>query len=85
MGKKLEAPPEHPNTRKLLGTFTAPSGLAIGEPYADRRIADPRHKGKGLEAGVWRSVLGWRSDFSLPAPGPSRAPSSYPPRAACVR
>jgi len=54
MGKKLEAPPEHPNTRKLLGTFTAPSGLAIGEPYADRRIADPRHKGKGLEAGVWR-------------------------------
>ena len=55
MGKKAPgAPPEHPNTRKLLGTFTAPSGLAIGELYSDRRIADPRHKGKGLAAGVWR-------------------------------
>ena len=55
MGKKAPgAPPEHPNTRKLPGTFTAPSGLAIGEPYADRRITDPRHKGKGLQVGVWR-------------------------------
>lgn len=56
MGKKLEAPPEHPNTRKLLGTFTAPSGLCIGDVYSDRRISDPRHKGKGLAAGVWRGV-----------------------------
>lgn len=56
MGKKLSAPPEHPNTRKLLGTFTAPSGLAIGDPYSDRRVADARHKGKGTAAGLWRGA-----------------------------
>jgi hypothetical protein len=55
MGKKFEAPPEHPGTRKLLGVFNAFTGLAIGDPYSDRRIVDPRHKGKGLVVGHWRS------------------------------
>lgn len=63
MGKKLEAPPEHPNTRKLTGTFTAPSGLAIGDPYSDRRVADSRHKGKGLAVGLWRCVREYISTF----------------------
>eukprot|EP00285_Hemiselmis_virescens_P013535 CAMPEP_0173391176 /NCGR_PEP_ID=MMETSP1356-20130122/17634_1 /TAXON_ID=77927 ORGANISM="Hemiselmis virescens, Strain PCC157" /NCGR_SAMPLE_ID=MMETSP1356 /ASSEMBLY_ACC=CAM_ASM_000847 /LENGTH=254 /DNA_ID=CAMNT_0014348747 /DNA_START=188 /DNA_END=948 /DNA_ORIENTATION=- len=55
MGKKLEAPEENPGTRKLVGAFTAPPPLCIGEPYNDRRVVDGRSKGKGLAAGTFKA------------------------------
>ena len=54
-GKKLEAPEENPGTRKLIGVFTAPPPGCIGEPFNDRMIVDPRHKGKGVSSGRYRA------------------------------
>ena len=53
MGKKFEATPENPKTKFLIGCFSAPPGLCIGDVYTDSRISDPRHKGKGFGMGLW--------------------------------
>mmetsp|Transcript_10145 Transcript_10145/g.24822 ORF Transcript_10145/g.24822 Transcript_10145/m.24822 type:complete len:283 (-) Transcript_10145:124-972(-) len=55
MPKKLDAPEENPGTRKLIGVFTAPPPGCIGEPFNDKRIVDPRHKGKGIASGRYRA------------------------------
>jgi hypothetical protein len=34
--EKIAAPEENAGTKKLLGTFTAPPPLAIGEPFVDK-------------------------------------------------
>jgi len=55
MGKeKFVAPEENMGTKKLLGTFTAPPPLCLGEPYLDRRLKDSRTQGKQLTAGPLR-------------------------------
>mmetsp|Transcript_17354 Transcript_17354/g.42419 ORF Transcript_17354/g.42419 Transcript_17354/m.42419 type:complete len:274 (-) Transcript_17354:179-1000(-) len=55
MPKKIEAPEENPGTRKLVGVFTSPPPLCLGEPYNDKRMIDGRHRGKGLSAGFFKA------------------------------
>jgi len=45
---------ENAGTRRLLGTFTAPPPLCLGEPYVSSYIRPERHKGKQLTAGPLR-------------------------------
>eukprot|EP00960_Hanusia_phi_P055485 762980-Hanusia_phi.AAC.3 len=45
---------ENVGTRRLLGTFTAPPPLCLGEPYVSSYIRPERHKGKQLTAGPLR-------------------------------
>jgi len=53
MGReKVVAPEENPGTKKLLGTFTAPPSLAIGEPYIGRMSRDARMQGKQMCSGA---------------------------------
>mmetsp|Transcript_31391 Transcript_31391/g.74027 ORF Transcript_31391/g.74027 Transcript_31391/m.74027 type:complete len:254 (-) Transcript_31391:304-1065(-) len=51
MVKGPKAPEENAGTKKLLGTFTAPPPLCIGEPYRNKGPPDPRIMGKQLTSG----------------------------------
>mmetsp|Transcript_35574 Transcript_35574/g.69678 ORF Transcript_35574/g.69678 Transcript_35574/m.69678 type:complete len:253 (+) Transcript_35574:214-972(+) len=48
MGKGMTAPEENLGTKKLLGTFTAPPPLCLGEPYVGRLAKDARIQGKQM-------------------------------------
>eukprot|EP00286_Rhodomonas_abbreviata_P028871 CAMPEP_0181313004 /NCGR_PEP_ID=MMETSP1101-20121128/14009_1 /TAXON_ID=46948 /ORGANISM="Rhodomonas abbreviata, Strain Caron Lab Isolate" /LENGTH=259 /DNA_ID=CAMNT_0023419913 /DNA_START=93 /DNA_END=872 /DNA_ORIENTATION=- len=51
MGKGQQHQEENPGTKKLLGTFTAPPPLFVGEPYLKKGLPDARSLGKQLLAG----------------------------------
>jgi hypothetical protein len=53
---KEKTPPveENEGTKKLLGTFTAPLPLCIGEPYVIKNPKDARVSGKQLQGGPLR-------------------------------
>uniref|UniRef100_A0A6U4J839 Uncharacterized protein n=1 Tax=Hemiselmis andersenii TaxID=464988 RepID=A0A6U4J839_HEMAN len=52
MGKGMTAPEENLGTKKLLGTFTAPPPLCLGEPYVGRNPKDARIQGKQMTSGA---------------------------------
>ncbi len=55
MGKdKAPLVEENLGTKKLLGTFTAPPPLCLGEPYNNKSPKDARVAGKQLQAGPLR-------------------------------
>jgi hypothetical protein len=52
--EKMIAPEENIGTKKLLGTFTAPPPLCLGEPYMAKSPKDARCTGKQLQGGQFR-------------------------------
>uniref|UniRef100_A0A7S0MCX8 Uncharacterized protein n=1 Tax=Cryptomonas curvata TaxID=233186 RepID=A0A7S0MCX8_9CRYP len=52
--EKIVAPEENQGTKKLLGTFTAPPPLCLGEPYVTKSPKDARSTGKQLQGGPLR-------------------------------
>jgi hypothetical protein len=52
--EKAIAPEENEGTKKLLGTFTAPPPLCLGEPYVTKSPKDARSTGKQLQGGPLR-------------------------------
>ena len=66
---KQEVPPDNQRTKKLIGTFSYPPPMCIGEMYMnarDRGGKDARSKGKQIQSGQMAGTVACPGHFSAP-------------------